>query len=186
MSFVDNGLLASKREYMDEETEIFISTFNDLSLVVNEEKSNFVPKTKTMSIGFTINSRGDNNCPWLAILQESIHKLKRDIRRVLQKPSVNARVLARMCGHCLSFTNAILPTKLLLSNFYRLRASRKSWFDTLLLDKASVSHLEWWLSTLTLWNGRPIIKHSIDIQLYTDASDSDWGDVCNGEETSGL
>ena len=165
---------------------ILISTFTDLGLVINEEKSDFVPKTKTVFIGFIINSRGDNNCPWLAIPQERIHKLKRDIRRVLQKPSVNARVLARICGQCISFTKAILPTKLLLRNLYRLLASCNTWFDTLYLDKASVSDLEWWLSALTSWNGRPIIKYSIDIQLYTDASDSGWGAVCNGEEASGL
>ena len=45
-------------------------------------------------------------------------KLKRDIVRALSVSSKKARFLARICGQLISFTKAILPTKLLLRNLY--------------------------------------------------------------------
>ena len=184
-SFVDDGLLASQPDCMSAQKELLLSTYSRLGFFINFEKSELSPKTSITFIGYVLNSVGEDNNPWISIPKARIYKLKRDIKRVLVKGSASSRFIARICGQCISFTKAIVPTKLLLRNLYRLLGSRQSWSDILLLDNASINDLKWWLAALDNWNGKPIIKKSIDLQIVTDASDSGWGGVCNGKEAAG-
>ena len=93
-----------------------------------------------------------------------IYKLKRDINRVLAKGCASTRFIARLCGQCISFTKAIVPTKLLLRNLYRLLSTRKSWSDNLKIDKSSSDDLNWWVSALASLNGKPIINKTVQGQ----------------------
>ena len=184
-SFVDDGLLLSQPELMQAHKELLLNTYSRLGFFINLEKSELLPKTSISFIGYVLNSVGKDNNPWISIPRDRVYKLKRDIKRVLEKGSSSARFIARICGQCISFTKAIIPTKLLLRNLYRLLSSRQSWSDTLQLDNSSINDLNWWVSALDNWNGKPIIKKSIDLQIVTDASDSGWGGVCNGKEAAG-
>ena len=184
-SFVDDGLLAAQPECMPSHKSILLDTYSRLGFCINSEKSELVPKTCINFIGYVLNSVGKDNNPWISIPKARIYKLKRDIKRVLDKGCASARFIARICGQCISFTKAILPTKLLLRNLYRLLSSRGSWSDILKIDKSSHDDLNWWIAALDNWNGKPIVKKSIDLQIVTDASDSGWGGVCNGKEAAG-
>ena len=173
--------------------EVFVTTKNvlletllNLGLIINWDKSSLTPEFVKDYIGYSINSRGPDNVPWIKIPARRISKLNRDIKRVLSGGYVKARFLARICGQCISFTKAILPTKLLLRDLYRLLRSRSSWSDVLKLNDASIKELNWWLSAMHSWNGRPIVKRSVDLQISTDASASGWGAVCGSYEASGL
>ncbi|GFR69368.1 reverse transcriptase, partial [Elysia marginata] len=73
-------------------------------------------------------------------------------------------------------TKAILPAKLLLRNLYKCLSQRTSWQDILHIDRATGSDLEWWRSTLTVWNARHVAKKCKDLaHITTDASQSGWG-----------
>ena len=184
-SFVDDGLLSAQPDDIERQTRFLINTYTRLGLVINYEKSELVHKPEIVFIGYVINSKGPDGNPWISIPKSRIHKLQRDIKRVLNRQKATARVIAKICGQCISFTKAIVPTKLLLRNLYRLLSTRKCWSDILCLDIPSVKDLEWWLVSLNTWNGRPVVKRQIDIQLFTDASDSGWGGVCDNNEAAG-
>jgi len=72
-------------------------------------------------------------------------------------------------------SKCIYPAKLLLRNLYRLLATRKSWSDSLLLDKYTRTDLHWWLDSVSQWNALFVVNKQIDTPLITDASKSGWG-----------
>ena len=114
-----------------------------------------------------------------------ISKLKRDIARVLNTESIKARFLARLCGQLISFTKAILPTKLLLRNLYADIKLRTDWPSNPVLADSSRKDLLWLQTAILEWNGRPIEKHPVEAQVTTDASDSDWGATYENNKASG-
>lgn len=184
--WVDDGLLMSDADDFESHKELFINTIESLGWQINYEKSSLCADTVKEYIGYIINSCGPEGAPWIKIPNKRVIKLKRDLERILKQKTVKARFIARICGQCISFSKAILPTKLLLRNLYRLLSSRTSWNSFLTLDSSSERDIKWWLSAIKSWNGRPIVKNTIDKQIFTDASSTGWGAVCDGMEASGL
>lgn len=184
--WVDDGLLMTSPNACDVEKLLFINTIEKLGFHINYQKSSLTAETSKEYIGYIVDSCGPNGTPWIKIPNKRINKLKRDLLRILKQKTVKARFLARICGQCISFSKAILPTKLLLRNLYRLLKSKSSWNSYLTLDPNSERDLVWWLSAIKSWNGRPVVKNTIDKQIFTDASSSGWGAVCEGQEASGL
>lgn len=186
--WVDDALLMSAPVVAEESKVKFMTKLDVLGIHVNFDKSDLELSTSKLYVGYIVNSVGKDGNPWIKIPNERINKLKRDIRRALSDLSsgIKARFLARICGQCISFTKAMLPTKLLLRNLYRILRSRSSWNDILFLDSPAVADLQWWLQAFSSWNGRPIQKLSIDKQILTDASGTGWGAYCEGSEASGL
>lgn len=175
--YVDDWLLLAREKDIVAHTRILVHTLKDLGLCINLEKSDFESSTQKEFIGFTINTEGPNECPWIFVPRKKIVKLKSSIRHVILAKSVTARFLARICGMCIAMTKAILPAKLKLRNAYRLLASRKSWSDSLVLSLAARQDLDWWLTALSEWNGAPIQVKAPQLQVATDASGSGWGGV---------
>lgn len=184
--FVDDFLLAAQKQHIVQNRDFVLATLTNLGLAVNFEKSSLDPSSTKEYIGYVICTDDKLDKPWIRIPARRIYKLKRDIRRALVSKSVTARFLAKICGQCISFAKAILPTKLLLRNLYRLLSSRKDWGDILVLDASSAKDLNWWLSAIDNWNGRPVVKQNIDVQIFTDSSNSGWGAVCGSLKAAGL
>ena len=129
---------------------------------------------------------GSDDGPVIRIPKSRIHNVKRDIRRALKNGWVTARALARIAGKCVAMTKVILPAKLLLRNIYRLLASRNSWQDCLQIDISSKQDLEWWVNSLSGWNGLVVQDQKIDVQITTDASASGWGATLGNLKAQGL
>ena len=184
--FVDDGILLAQPELISEHSMFLLDTCDKLGLRINFEKSSLEFSTSKKYIGYIVSS--DNSCgkPYIAIPADRISKLKKDILRVIDKQTINARFLARICGQCISFAKAILPAKLLLRNLYAVLARRKNWSDSLLLTDAAKQDLSWWLHAVSNWNGRKIEKDTIQCQVFTDASNTGWGATVNGKEAHGL
>lgn len=183
--FVDDGILMSKPELVNDQKQFIIKTCNDLGLVINFEKSQLVPCTSVNYIGYVITSDKPDGFPWIEIPRMRITKLKRDINRALSTKCIKARFLARICGQLISFTKAILPTKLLLRNLYSVLQQRSDWASELVLTPSAIRDLKWWQSAINEWNGRPIVKRTVDGQIFTDASDIGWGASYNGLKAHG-
>ena len=77
-------------------------------------------------------------------------------------------------------------TKLKMCVLYRLLSTKASWSDSLVLESDSISSLEWWLDYVEDWNGAPIKVKLVECQVFSDASDIDWGAVLNGKEALGV
>ncbi|KAF0286907.1 hypothetical protein FJT64_014614 [Amphibalanus amphitrite] len=95
---------------------------------------------------------------------------------MLKRPTVSARLLARIAGRCISMMAAVFPAKLKLRNIYRLLNSRMSWDEAMPWSPEAREDLSWWLTSLDGWNGRLLVPPaSCDLQLSTDASETGWG-----------
>ena len=184
--WVDDGLLLAQPALIEDHKTFFITTLEELGFSINYPKSSITPENTKEYIGYTIHSTGPDNVPWIKIPNKRTKKLKRDIIRLLKQKTVHARAVARVCGQCVSFSKAILPTKLLLRNLYRLLKTKASWNSHITLDPSSIIDLKWWVSAIDSWNGRPIVKHSIEKHIFTDASSTGWGAICEDKEASGL
>ncbi len=135
----------------------------------NLKKCDVTFTTSTTFVGFTVFSTGQQG-PWLHVPKAKIVALTRILRRVLANtsPKCSARMLARIAGKCVSMTRAVVPGKLLLRNVYRCIASRVSWESTLQLDPPVVRKLSWWRQSLPNWNGAPLLKPAVDLQIYAE------------------
>jgi hypothetical protein len=104
---------------------------------VNLEKSLLDPESSKEFIGYIVDTdRVDypgKPCVWIEIPRPRINRVRRDIRKSLNKGKLSAMALARIAGQCISMAKAVIPAKLLLRNIYRLLAARASWQDILYL-----------------------------------------------------
>ncbi len=150
--------------------------------MINWAKSSPVPEHVKIYLGWVI----DTHALEIRATKEKLHKLKRSIRYTLRKQEVSARQLARVAGQCIAISAAIIPGRMMLRGVYQLLATRQSWESRIKLDSAATRDLEWWLAGMANWNGRPIQKRSIDLQMFTDASSIGWGAVLDGAEASGV
>ena len=171
-SYVDDFILMAQELCIQSHKVVLLDTLCKLGWAINYDKSSLQPEESKTYIGYKITT-GDK--PTLRIPNERIYKLRKDVKRILTHNTVNARMLARVAGQCISMAKAVLPAKLLLRNAYRLLASKTSWSDTLVLDMNTRKDLEWWVQALSTWNGAPIQTRPIDLQMETDASMSGWG-----------
>lgn len=186
VAFVDDFLVMSKPEHATRDKQFVLETLQNLGFTVNFEKSCLQPSCDQDYIGYTLKTDNSDGKVWLHVPTARIRKLRHDIRRTLNKGLVTARALARIAGQCVSMCRVILPGKLLLRNLYRLLKARLSWQDLLQIDTGTSKDLEWWLSALQSWNGKAVVKHSVDMQLTTDASHIGWGAHVNGLKAMGF
>ena len=178
MAYVDDFYLCSSKALIHHDVSVLMDTLNDLGLTVNLEKSCLTPSVSVTYLGFEIHCATSISPPIITVPKCKIRKLKQDIVRSLKRPSVSARLLARIAGRCVSMLAAVFPAKLKLRNVYRLLNSRSSWESVLLWSPGATDDLSWWVSSLDSWNGRLLVPPAIcECQLATDASGSGWGAV---------
>ena len=182
--YVDDFLLMSTESQVFHHRDIVIDILQKLGICINFEKSSLIPEQCKTYLGFKLHT--DSDIPTISIPGDRIRKLKKDILRVLDKPSISARILARVAGQCVSMFRAVAPGKLMLRNVYRLLGSKKSWEDILVLDEHSYSDLRWWLSAVQEWNGHPIQIQVPEAQIFTDASHTGYGASYNNQHAAGF
>ncbi|XP_043199551.1 uncharacterized protein LOC122389279 isoform X1 [Amphibalanus amphitrite] len=176
MAYVDDFLLTSTKNRMASDVKIFLDTLASLGLCVNWEKSCLEPSNVVSYLGFDVHCASEGELPFITVPKCKVSKLKQDIGRMLKRPTVSARLLARIAGRCISMMAAVFPAKLKLRNIYRLLNSRMSWDEAMPWSPEAREDLAWWLTSLDGWNGRLLVPPaSCDLQLSTDASETGWG-----------
>ena len=176
VSYVDDFILADKVDKIDSQKQFALSELKKFGFTLNEQKSNLTPSNKYKFIGFIIETDPIVDQVRISIPKDRIHKVKNDIKRTLKAGVVSARFLACIAGQLISMTKAILPTKLLSRNVYRLLATKKDWRDKLCLSGAVCQDLGWWLEALNNWNGKAFTSVApVWVTIETDASQEGWG-----------
>ena len=130
-------------------------------------------------------SEGPNG-PWLKVLLKKLHKVKCHIQVALSLRWVTAQFLAKIGGECIAMMRAVLPAKLLLWNLYHMLSYRSSWDSVLEVSEACIKDLMWWRDALMSWNGAPLCKRAVEIQVETDALKTGWGGMTMLLEASGM
>lgn len=182
-AYVDDFFLAAPRDGIDQHRDTLIRTLGNFGWFINYEKSSLKPEQKKLFVGYDIVTNGE---PIIRIPISRCNKLKKDIRRVIEKQTITARILARVTGQCVSMFKAIAPGKLMLRNTYKILAKRKSWDDLVSLDSAAVQDLNWWFHALDGWNGQVIRKKIPEVQIICDASPFGFGAICGNQKAAGF
>lgn len=155
--------------------DMLLHTLADLGWHVNWKKSYLLWSVCVNYVGYHIWSNFQGS-PWVQALPEKVRKLWGVITRMLKiEGPIVARRLASVAGQCVGMIRAFAPGQLLLRNLYRDLAMCSSWSDSVLLSSAMRADLRWWVQALQGWNGALLCQKSVDLQIYTDASNIDWG-----------
>ena len=179
-------LLMSHKDTFTRDKDCFLATLQRLGWWVNWDKSPLDSSTNKVFIGYNVLTSTREGIPIIKITSQRMHKLKRDIKRLLASAHVTARVLSRVEGQCISITKVILPAKLLRRNVYRVLKQRASWETPLCLDMAAKTDLEYWLASVEAWNVRISVTKPVDVQAVSDASSTGWGFACLNQEAAGF
>ena len=176
--YVDDFLILAEGNKFRDHTDFVLHTLSDLGLRVNLEKSELEGANQLQYLGYHIDT--SKRFPIIKVDRKRIVRLKKQIRCVIKRKFVSAKVLAKTAGLCVSTAFAVSPAKLFLRNTYRVLSKRKSWDDKHLeLSDACVEELNWWLNSAEAFNFREIKHLQIDNQLKVDASGLCWGAVLN-------
>ena len=177
-------LLCAKECEFQSHKGILLETLTKLGWQINMEKSVLEPQKSIPYLGFIIATSGPKG-PYIQVSPQRVRKLRKDIQRALKLQCLTARALAKVAGQCISMTLAIVPGKLMLRNTCRLLSQRQSWSDRLEFDSGTTSDLQWWLGALKTWNFQSTVYKDIDVQMWTDASQTGWGATCLGQNAAG-
>ena len=183
--FVDDILNVAKPKYITDHTDFSVATFEDLNFRINYPKSKLDPDHSIEYIGFIWDSEGPDGTPWVYISSAKLHKLIRDVNRVMKAGKINARFLAKICGQSIAMAKAIFPAKFKLRPLYNLLASRSSWCDFLTISDSARTALLWWRDAASSWNGSPLKPAQISAQFTVDSSGFGWGAACEDFEAAG-
>lgn len=176
VSYVDDFLLAAEVSEIVSHRDFAINELKQFGFKLNEKKSELTPSVRKKFIGFVVETDASANEVKISIPRDRIKKVKSNIRRALNKKEISARGLARIAGQLISMTKAIIPTKLLLRNTYRLLGTKSSWQEILPLTPNVQNDLAWWLDALDHWNGKSVSSSLTEwVTLETDASLEGWG-----------
>ena len=179
--FVDDFLFMISQLLLQKQKEFALETLEKLGWQINYEKSKLIESTKCQFIGFNMFSEGPNG-PWIKVLPKKLHKLKCHIQVALSLRRVTAQFLAKIGGECIAMMRAVLAAKLLLQNLYCMLSYRSSWDSVLEVSKACIKDLMWWRDALTLWNGAPLCKRAVEIQVENRCFENrlGWNDIIIG------
>ena len=188
VSYVDDFCIIANEQCIGNDTNFILQLFSQLGIQINYEKSCLTPATRQQFIGYIIDTAKNGKAVWIEIPKSRIRSVKHNIGRALKHKHLSARGLAKIAGQLVSMTKAVVPTKLMLRNVYRLLGTKKSWSDCLVLDEGSLKDLQWWFRNLSAWNGRFVATTQEKcIQIATDASGLAWGGllVNTGQQAQG-
>ena len=188
VSYVDDFCIIASELCINSDTNFIVNLFTQLGIIINFEKSCLTPATRQEFIGYIIDTAKNGSAIWIEIPRSRIRSVKHNIGHALKSNRINARSLAKIAGQLVSMTKAVVPTKLMLRNVYRLLATKSGWSDCLVLDEGSLKDLQWWFRNLSAWNGRFIAATQEKcLQIATDASGLAWGGllVNTGQQAQG-
>ena len=145
--YVDDFLICALGSRFRDHTDFVLHTLTDLGLRVNLEKSELEGAQHLLYIGYHLDTSG--TFPVIKVDSKRITRLKKQIRCVIKKEFVSARVLAKTAGLCVSTAFAVTPAQLVLRHTYRVLSSRTSWEDKhLKISNLSRGELNWWLNSV--------------------------------------
>lgn len=155
-----------------------------LGFVVNYDKSSVVPKQSCKFLGFIFNSVNQS----ISLPPEKRLKIINLVDSFSQKQKCTVREFAQLIGvlvaACPAAKYGWLYTKILERQKF-LAVQRCADYEAQFKPHPVIlDDLNWWkVNALTLSNSMKTLSY--DLEIYTDASRSGWGAVCNDERARG-
>ena len=184
--FIDDLLLiASSFEECLYQLNIIKQTLCKLGFVINAEKSQLIPVTEILYLGFIINSVAMR----LQLPAAKVEKIILACKLLLAQAKPSARDVARVTGLLVS----ALPAVNYLGLHYRSLELCKTqtlsggldYDRTLSLTSLALSDLCWVIENIAHCNGKSFKVPTIDVYIESDASMTGWGALTGSLSASG-
>lgn len=157
-----------------------------LGFVVNDEKSKLVPSQCRKFLGFEFDSVDMT----LSLPIEKRIKISDFVRDISKKKYIKIREFAKFLGVLTSACPAIpygwIYTKVFeRAKFLALRESNENYDCRMVLGNNLEKDFSWWKQHIMIIKN-PIRSGQYTLEIFTDASLSGWGVMCNGERSNGF
>ena len=173
--YLDDGLLISDTEKQAVKNVINIrKDLKDAGLIVNEDKSNWLPSQELIWLGFIINSKNNS----ISVPCSKISNIKAEIKHLTLKKTLSARQLARVIGKITALHPVLGGIVYLKSKNCQLWISEQlSWESKNVLDYLAKEELQFWVNNLnhTQSKSMEISVPSFTKIVYTDAGANNCG-----------
>lgn len=185
--YLDDILIMNEsREGAIADLEMVMRLLQDLGFVVNMEKSILDPTQRIEFLGILISSTRLS----FALPPGKTQFIIDLCKKILEQEVTSLREVASVMGN---FTWAI-PTIPFAQAHYRsmqhfyISQAQRVGFDLTVkckLTQEAKADLLWWIENLSLMGDKKFFPKNPDLEIYSDASLSGWGAVCNGVTTNG-
>lgn len=163
-----------------------INLLNFLGFVINAKKSKLVPSQCCKFLGFEFNSVDMT----LSLPIEKRIKISDFVLNISKKKHIKIRDFAKFLGVLTSASPAVpygwMYTKLFeREKFLALRESHDNYDDKMILNENLKVDFSWWEQHV-MTSRNPIRSGQYSLEIFSDASMSGWGVMCNGERSHGF
>ncbi|KAL7306209.1 hypothetical protein TKK_0001650 [Trichogramma kaykai] len=157
----------------------------DLGFIINDnKKSKLIPSLRCKYLGFIYDSQNMT----IELPEEKVEKIKKIINLELNQ-KIKIRKLAEIVGYLTSCCSAVnyswLYTKSCeRAKFLALKSNKNDFNRSMNITFEMIEELTWWKS-IDKKSKNTIKRPKYDQEIFSDASLTGWGAVCNGVRTHG-
>lgn len=155
-----------------------------LGFIINEEKSMLTPSKTCKYLGYVLDSRNFQ----VSLPYEKRKRIKIEILKLLNQTSCTIRQFAQLIGLLISACPAIeygwLYTKNLERCKYLNLAKNDNYEDLMNIPGYVKKDLLWWVNAIE-YSIHRILEDRFVTEIFSDASTTGWGAVCQEETASG-
>ncbi|KAI2647506.1 ORF V: Enzymatic polyprotein [Labeo rohita] len=188
LNYLDDWLLiAHSRDVLCEHRDLVLRHLSHLGLQVNREKSKLSPVQRISFLGVELDSVNMT----ARLTNERAQSVLNCLNSFRHKTAVPLKTFQRLLGH-MAAAATVTPLTLLhmrpLQHWLHDRVPRWAWHRGTLRIGVSLQCRRLfspWSDPAFLQAGVPLGQVSRHLVVYTDASSTGWGAVCNGQAASG-
>ncbi|KAI2666079.1 ORF V: Enzymatic polyprotein [Labeo rohita] len=188
LNYLDDWLLiAHSRDLLCEQRDLVLRHLSHLGLQVNREKSKLSPVQRISFLGVEL----DSVSMTARLTNERAQSVLKCLESFRHKTAVPLKTFQRLLGH-MAAAATVTPLGLLymrpLQRWLHDRVPRWAWHRGTLRIAVSPQCRRLfspWSDPAFLHAGVPLGQVSRHLVVYTDASSTGWGAVCNGQAASG-
>ncbi len=161
-------------------------TLTSLGFVINEAKSVKQPVQRIDYLGVVVDSTKLS----FALPQEKMDQVLKLCKKALGSKDIALRDISKILGNFAWAIHSIPFAQMhyrQIQDFHikQLHKWDRDLSKRIILPAEARSNLDWWINNLQIVNGKPFFPRSPHLEIYSDASLSGWGAICDDVRTRG-
>ena len=185
--YLDDILILSRSfsEALDH-CAVVADTLTSLGFVINETKSVKQPVQRIDYLGVVVDSTKLS----FALPQEKMDQVLKLCKKALGSKDITLRDISKILGNFAWAIHSIPFAQMhyrQIQDFHiqQLHKWDRDLSKRIILPAEARSNLDWWINNLQIVNGKPFFPRSPHLEIYSDASLSGWGAICDDVRTRG-
>ena len=185
--YLDDFLIfGTTREECRRHTDVTIALLTFLGLIVNWDKSDIEPMQSCKFLGMVIDSQD----MVITLPPQKRAKIKETLEYTLNSQRIELQRLMELIGVLVAACPAIAYGWLYYKELERLKQRALFTYGyngkkLLNLPTEAITELEWWKSHI-LKGKNKIRSSTFDLEIFTDASNTGWGAICDNKKAHGF